>query len=271
MCFLSARRRVGRWSARGVHGCLFARPVAVVPVADHAFSLHVYALAQAGSRPAGAFFASGFSLPYFASSLCFKMERERFLRLDKVCLVLHNVPWIVAAWLYDRQDCHVARSGARRTRTSWRCVESVSICMACVHALFHVLQALRRKAVTQPAAPRHEPRSREQQLKWYAERVPGAPSPQLLNFLAYRPVCSQRGCLIGKVSRAEKEKEYRELFGCTETRYTPRSPPEPKRRRLEKSLLEARRRLNYVITPDCWSKILPRVCAGMLCCARCFA
>ena len=143
--------------------------------------------------------------------------------------------------------------------------------MACLHALFHVLQALRRKAVTQPAAPRHEPRSREQQLKWYAERVPGAPSPQLLNFLAYRPVCSQRGCLIGKVSRAEKEKEYRELFGCAETRYTPRSPPEPKRRRLEKSLLEARRRLNYVITPDCWSKILPRVCAGMLCCARCFA
>ena len=143
--------------------------------------------------------------------------------------------------------------------------------MACLHALFHVLQALRTKAVTQPAAPRHEPRSREQQLKWYAERVPGAPSPQLLNFLAYRPVCSQRGCLIGKVSRAEKEKEERELFGCQMTRYTPRSPPEPKRRRLEKSLLEARRRLNYVITPDCWSKILPRVCAGMLCCARCFA
>ena len=89
-------------------------------------------------------------------------------------------------------------------------------------------------------------------------------------FPAYRPVCSQRGCLSGKVSRAQKDREERELFGCPKTRYTPRSPPAPKRRRLEKSLLDASSRLNSVETPDCWSEILTRVCAGMLCCARLF-
>ena len=90
-------------------------------------------------------------------------------------------------------------------------------------------------------------------------------------FPAYRPVCSQRGCLSGKVSRAQKDREERELFGCPKTRYTPRSPPAPKRRRLEKSLRDAGSRLNSVETPDCWSEILTRVCAGMLCCARPFS
>ena len=118
-----------------------------------------------------------FSLPYFASSLCFKMERELFLRLDKVCFVQHNVPWIVAALLYDRQGCHVAQSSARCTRTSWRRVDFFSV--RCLHALFHGLQALTTKAVPQPAAPRHEAKK----LQWYAERVPGAPSQ---NFCSLR-------------------------------------------------------------------------------------
>ena len=91
MCFLCA---LARWGVvtRDVRGCSFAHPVGLEPVTVLALLVHAYALAQAGSRPAGGVFGLKFFChTFFASPLCFTMSREHFLRLDKVCFISHGL------------------------------------------------------------------------------------------------------------------------------------------------------------------------------------